>query len=437
MEKHLSSTFNSLIHNFLHANSKSKLAFVEKYICKTGDKMSFNYKNAKNALFLITGFLLVIASIIPKGIWSYFNDAENIPNTLAVGICRLEVNSNLEFTLSNMYPDESDTQPLHINVKNNGSFFINHLFIDTHLDTSNFQDKGGNNFSSNVTEDKDEKVIMSPNPSADEKANENVKDTDNDNGTGSNTESGKENSNSNKNTKGNNDKNKDDNQSDNGKNNKYKNKETAAERFASQFKVEFLLNNQVLNNDSWTLAELANHSPDIATWLPNNGLNAGEELDITVRITFIEDLNPGQQKQFEDNSLPVEFVLEGICGNGGSDDGGDDDDDGGGDGNWDKSSLKFTSSYGNNSTGIFATIQNGAGSEDMDGPSKYEVYWIASGNPKDGTIEASGTIPALASGASETLTFNTTKPGVYKFKAYQRNGHPGKGVLWSGSIEVD
>ncbi|TCS93260.1 LPXTG cell wall anchor domain-containing protein [Hazenella coriacea] len=107
---------------------------------------------------------------------------------------------------------------------------------------------------------------------------------------------------------------------------------------------------------------------------------------------------------------------------------------------WDKSSLSFISE-GGNCEGIWAEVQNGSGSKVMQGISKYEVYWIASGNPKSGQIVAEGEISPLQSGESFQLKFDpTTNPngaaGNYMFKAYQREGHPGKGELWSGTITV-
>lgn len=336
---------------------------------KTGDKM-FKYKNINNYLFLFVGFLLIIASIIPKGAWSYFNDVEDIPNTLAVGVCKLDVNhEDLKFDLKNMFPDDTDSKELHILLKNSGSFFMDHLYLDTILEEEAYDGNGQN----------------------------------------------------------------------------------SAEKFAEQFKVEFFANGEKLTDEEWTIAKLATASPDLATWLPEKGLNVDDELDITVAVTFIEkgngngnnngngNGNPNSnsdnendnnsQSQFEDKSLPVTFVIEGICGNGG-------DDDGGGSGEWDKSSLSFNGPYGSSCSQIYATVKNGAGSRDMAGPVRYEVYWAASGNPKVGTIVASGEIPALDSGESYKLTYTPTKAGVYKFKAYQRNGHPGKGELWSWSLEV-
>ncbi|MFC0187106.1 amyloid fiber anchoring/assembly protein TapA [Fictibacillus aquaticus] len=102
---------------------------------------------------------------------------------------------------------------------------------------------------------------------------------------------------------------------------------------------------------------------------------------------------------------------------------------------WDKSSLKF-GAVSMNSEGcapVTAIIKNKS-ENDMKGPVAYEVWWAASGNPMNGEKVATGEVPALKSMTQTTLTFTPVNDGVYKFKAYQRPGHPGQGVLWSDSI---
>ena len=103
---------------------------------------------------------------------------------------------------------------------------------------------------------------------------------------------------------------------------------------------------------------------------------------------------------------------------------------------WDKSSLSFNGSCTGNCEVVQAQVCN-TGDGDMAGTSSYEVYWAASGNPKDGTVVASGTIPALNSGECTTLTYDPNgSAGNYMFKAYQRPGHPGQGVLWSDECSI-
>lgn len=110
-------------------------------------------------------------------------------------------------------------------------------------------------------------------------------------------------------------------------------------------------------------------------------------------------------------------------------------------GDWDKSSLSFVDEDGTCEL-ISAEVRNGRDSRDMRGSTTWELYWIASGNPKDGVVVASGTIPALDNGDSYTMSYNPADnpngpDGEYMFKAYQRPDHPGTGVLWSGSISLE
>jgi YqxM protein len=108
---------------------------------------------------------------------------------------------------------------------------------------------------------------------------------------------------------------------------------------------------------------------------------------------------------------------------------------------WDRSSLLFASGCEGDCGEITAEVCNGA-DEDMAGPTTWELYWIASGNPKNGVVIASGTINPLAAGECQTLTYNpganpNGASGKYMFKAYQRPGHPGTGVLWSDACELE
>ncbi|NGM84647.1 hypothetical protein G5B47_19795 [Paenibacillus sp. 7124] len=103
---------------------------------------------------------------------------------------------------------------------------------------------------------------------------------------------------------------------------------------------------------------------------------------------------------------------------------------------WDKSSLYFTVqevTY----AGISATVINGGSG--MQGETVYEVFRSDTGNPKNGEVVATGVIGTLAPGESQELIFTPAvlEQGNYMFKAYQRPGHPGTGVLWSDSITVE
>ncbi|MGD6960980.1 amyloid fiber anchoring/assembly protein TapA [Fictibacillus phosphorivorans] len=108
---------------------------------------------------------------------------------------------------------------------------------------------------------------------------------------------------------------------------------------------------------------------------------------------------------------------------------------------WDKSSLLFlpnTKQITNNNQclPVKVTIKNG-GDKDMQGSVNYEVWWAEKGNPKDGMKISSGEVKALKSGESLVLSLTPTENGIYKFKAFQRPGHPGKGELWSDEIAVN
>ena len=113
------------------------------------------------------------------------------------------------------------------------------------------------------------------------------------------------------------------------------------------------------------------------------------------------------------------------------------DDDG-----WDHSSLYFDAGCDGDCDEITATVCNGDDSEDMEGTTTWELYWIVTGNPQGGTVIASGTINALAAGECQVLTYDpgdnsNGASGNYMFKAYQRPGHPGQGVLWSDACELE
>jgi len=109
---------------------------------------------------------------------------------------------------------------------------------------------------------------------------------------------------------------------------------------------------------------------------------------------------------------------------------------------WDKSSLYFDGDCEGDCEEIQATVCNGDDSGDMAGSTTWELYWIASGNPKNGTVIASGTINPLAADECQVLTYDPGEnpngaSGNYMFKAYQRPGHPGTGELWSEACELE
>jgi YqxM protein len=101
---------------------------------------------------------------------------------------------------------------------------------------------------------------------------------------------------------------------------------------------------------------------------------------------------------------------------------------------WDKSSLQISGACYKDDSSVKAEVCN-VGDGDMADTTTYEVWYKASGNPKDGGIApgGTGTVPALDSGECTTLSY-TPSPctaGNYMFKVYQRPKHPGTGVLWS------
>lgn len=107
-------------------------------------------------------------------------------------------------------------------------------------------------------------------------------------------------------------------------------------------------------------------------------------------------------------------------------------------GPWDNSSLSFN---GNDqtinscsTTNISVDIKNSG--NNMEGKASYEVYYAENGNPKKGVKVGEGTILAISSNDSISLSYDAEKPGNYKFKAYQRPGHPGQGELWSQTISI-
>ncbi|GIN85582.1 hypothetical protein J6TS2_19680 [Heyndrickxia sporothermodurans] len=93
-------------------------------------------------------------------------------------------------------------------------------------------------------------------------------------------------------------------------------------------------------------------------------------------------------------------------------------------------SLKFTSKNQNlescKSTTISVQIKNGG--KDMEQDLTYEVYYIESGNPKNGKKVSEGIISKLSENQSETLSFEAVKLGRYKFKVLEN--------VWSSTIII-
>jgi YqxM protein len=97
-------------------------------------------------------------------------------------------------------------------------------------------------------------------------------------------------------------------------------------------------------------------------------------------------------------------------------------------------------SQGSNCEGggnVWATVKN-SGSAAMAGSTHWELWYAASGPSKSGEIIAIGEIPVLDVEQEYLLSAAATRSsGNYMFKAYQRPGHPGIGVLGSDEIVFD
>lgn len=104
---------------------------------------------------------------------------------------------------------------------------------------------------------------------------------------------------------------------------------------------------------------------------------------------------------------------------------------------WDRSSLT-EKGQGGDCLEIYGIFKN-VGDRDMAGPTTWELYWSANGNPMYGAKIAEGEIPALDKYDSYKATYNPQDNpngpnGNYKFKAIQRPGHPGGGNPWTDTI---
>jgi hypothetical protein len=106
---------------------------------------------------------------------------------------------------------------------------------------------------------------------------------------------------------------------------------------------------------------------------------------------------------------------------------------------WDRSGLEFIDEGLTCEAGgtIWVKVVN-QGNEAMAGPTDWELWFAASGPPKLGELIATGEVPALDAGQEYRISeLPTEGSGRYIYMAYQRPGHPGENVLWSGAIVVD
>ena len=109
------------------------------------------------------------------------------------------------------------------------------------------------------------------------------------------------------------------------------------------------------------------------------------------------------------------------------------------DAQWDGSNLVFNpDTCTGNCLVAHATVCN-TGSGAMASSSTYQVWFRATGNPAQGEVVASGTIPALAAGACTTLTYDGSSRanpnGNYKFELFQTADNP-NGSLFSGTCHL-
>lgn len=97
---------------------------------------------------------------------------------------------------------------------------------------------------------------------------------------------------------------------------------------------------------------------------------------------------------------------------------------------WDRSSLEFIDQGSNCAAGgaVWATVKNVG--EAMAGESSWALY-------ENVNLLESESLPALAAGGAYTISVNVSQSGIYRFKAYQRPGKPGKAVFWSEEIVFD
>ena len=97
-------------------------------------------------------------------------------------------------------------------------------------------------------------------------------------------------------------------------------------------------------------------------------------------------------------------------------------------------SLTVTGGCNGGCNGISAVVTN-HGSGDMTSAVNYEVQ---SRVGQDWVTVDSGTLGPLASGESQTISYNPNNVGgTYRFKIWQPAGHPGTGVLYSQACKFE
>lgn len=103
---------------------------------------------------------------------------------------------------------------------------------------------------------------------------------------------------------------------------------------------------------------------------------------------------------------------------------------------WEKSSLEFTLGCTGNCDYISAEVCN-TGDGDMTGTVPWQLYFVLSGNPQNGSVIDNGTLGPLDSGECTTLGYNPVQQsGNYMWRVEQEAGHPGSGELWSNACEI-
>jgi YqxM protein len=111
---------------------------------------------------------------------------------------------------------------------------------------------------------------------------------------------------------------------------------------------------------------------------------------------------------------------------------------------WDCSSLKFMNEgfkvYEDGTITIFADIKNDSENNmRTDGPGRAAIYYTPykNGSAKDGELVKEISFNGIAAGELIRLEHTgTLADGKYIFIAYQSQGHPGKGVLWTNEIVI-